>query len=84
MRYKNEQAPEDSLASKEVVIVTEVEHKDGSIERPWDEHLRKLVRVKEDGTTYCPFDLAKSFWNSPQGKNAVKRAIQEGKAFPAD
>jgi hypothetical protein len=80
----NETAPEGTACSSEVAIVTEVIYKDGRVEHPWDDKLRKQIVIGSDGKPRCPYLEAKSWWNSDKGLRAVRKAISEGKAFPAD
>jgi len=84
MSYQNDNAPEGTACSSEVAIVTEVIYKDGSIEHPWDDKLREQIVIGQDGKPRCPYLEAKSWWASEKGKRAIKKAIDEGKAFPAN
>jgi hypothetical protein len=74
MKFTNEIAPEGSQAAKEDVKVLKVEYTDGTVEYPYDEALKKKTVVRADGTVINLFEEAKSFWKSPAGLKAIKKA----------
>jgi hypothetical protein len=84
MGYENDNAPEGTLASDEIVKVIKVEYKDGRVEHPYDEELRKKIVIGSDGKPRSPYWETRAFWASEKGMASVKKAIEEGKAFPAD
>ena len=54
---------EGTASSKEEEIILE-EEKEGEVTKVYDERLREKPA----------YQLAKSFWNSPAGKQAIKKA----------
>lgn len=84
MSFSNNKAPEGTACSNENTIVTRIEYKDGRVEHPWDDELRNKIVIGQDGKPRSPYLEARAFFNSDKGVAAIKKAIQEGKAFPAD